>query len=432
MRNALEIAVFASLVSCQQAGTGVVPGAPDLVIRHINVVDVEAGGLLHDQLIAITDGRIVAVLPDQGNWDPSRETRVIDGTGRYALPGLWDMHAHVCWSDTNAALLMPELLAQGITGMRDMGGDLRLVSAFKQQVHKDPSLGPDIHACGPIIDGNPPVFPDFTVPVDSTSDIPRIIDSLVAHGAQFIKVYSLLQEAELERIAEHCRSRGIPFAGHLSEFADPERSIALGQRSVEHLNRLDELWTTDISRFDSLAGMMRTSGAWSCPTLVTYRRKVQAHDPAIRDSVRDRLVPGLQAEWMQWSQKRAARYGTLDQRDSVARHYQRQLALVKHLHDRGVRILAGSDLCGQAFIYPGIGLHEELELLVDAGLSTAEALRAATIGPATYFGEQTDRGSISVGKQADLVILSDDPLGSIRNTRSIQAVLHRGVLVGQD
>ena len=127
--------------------------------------------------------------------------------------------------------------------------------------------------------------------------------------------------------------------------------------------------------------------------------------------------------------KRTERYGAPHQRDSLEKRYQQQLALVEHLKERGVRLLAGSDLAGMAFVYPGSGLLEELELLVSAGLSNAEALRSATLSPAEYFGAQAELGSIATGKVADLVGLEGNPLAEIRKTRTVVHVVHRGVLV---
>jgi imidazolonepropionase-like amidohydrolase len=418
------------LAACVNRPAGHVDEA-DVIIRHINVVDVVSGTLLPDQLVAIKSDTFMYVGPDPGGLDTVAGARYIDGGGRYAIPGLWDMHVHVCWSDTNAQLLLPVLLAHGITGVRDMGGDLRLVNDFKQRVLADPTAGPEIWGCGPIIDGDPPVFLDFTLPVDSATDITHVLDSLAANGADFFKVYSLLRPSELERIATYSEAHQRVFAGHLSEYIEPEEAVALGQHSVEHLNRLDDLWNADPARLDSIASLMVEHDAWSCPTLIIYHRKSHMYDPSIRDTMMDKLLLSLQAEWDQAVRTRQGRYGTPHQRDSLDQRYRHQLELVKRLHDRGVRLMAGSDLGGMPLVYPGTGLLEELEHLSDAGLSNAEALRSATSSPAEYLHVLETRGTIASGKQANLVILAQDPLVAISAVRSIKAVFHRGTLVIQ-
>lgn len=421
--------LFGLLISGCRVTTNPQLGGADVLIRHINVVDVITGTLLPDQLIAITSDTFSYVGPDPGRLDTVVGARYIDGSGRYAIPGLWDMHVHVCWSDTNAQLLLPALLAHGITGVRDMGGDLHILNDFKQRVLADPTAGPEILGCGPIIDGDPPVFPDFTLSVDSTTDITGTLDSLAAHGADFFKVYSLLLPGELQRIASYSAAHKLAFAGHLSEYIEPESAITLGQHSVEHLNRLDEIWYEAPARLDSIADLMAEHHAWSCPTLIVYQRKSHMYDPLIQDTVMDKRVTSLQAEWQQALTSRTERYGAPHQRDSLDQRYRHQLELVKRLRDRGVRLLAGSDLAGAPFVYPGTGLLEELERLSDAGLSNAEVLRCATSSPAEYLNVLGERGTITTGKQADLVILEHDPLIAIRAVRSITAVFHRGRLV---
>lgn len=419
-----------AFVACDP-GRSLVLDAPEVIIRHINVVDVERGIVLHDQLIAMRDGVFSYVGSDAGLVDSVPGARYVDGTGLYAMPGLFDMHVHVCWSDTNASLLLPVLLAHGITGVRDMGGDLRLVNAFKQRVLADATAGPEIWGCGPILDGDPPVFADFTVPMDSTTAVSHVLDSLAAGGVDFYKVYSLLEEGELERIAAYCAEHHAAFAGHLSERAEPEHAIALGQHSIEHLNRLDELWNAAPERLDSLLSLMKEHEAWSCPTLIVYHRKAHMNDPANRDTLLDHKVPGLQAEWEANRTKRLSRYGSPAQLDSLDQRFRAQQRLVRHMHERGVRMMAGSDLAGAPFVYPGIGLLEELERLAQAGIPHADVLRMATTAPAAYLGVSHVRGTVAVGKQADLVLLYGDPLDSIGHIRSIVRVIHRARFVEQ-
>jgi len=399
------------------------------VIENVHVIDVLRGQVLPDRTVVLEDS-IIRYIGDQATSVPFAPATVIDGTGQFLLPGLWDMHFHLCWESGNDSLLLLPLLAHGITGVRDMGGDLAIQAQLKAIGKADPTQGPDIFGPGPILDGNPPVFYDFSMPLDARTPIPHLLDSLVANGADFFKTYSLLREPELVQIAQYGQAHQLALAGHLSEYVAPERSLELGQKSVEHLNRLDEIWTNDPARIDWLADLMVEKESWLCPTLVVYYLKAHLADSTISMPQYDALVhPILRQEWETTRSKRLARPG---QQDTAAlqRVLNRQLALVGHLHQRGVKILAGSDFAGMPFVYPGIGLYQELDLLHQARLTNAEVLAAATIHPATYLAIQDHYGSVTVGKIADLILLAKNPLEDIENIRTLTTVFRKGKRVG--
>ncbi|MGH1437099.1 MAG: amidohydrolase family protein [Lewinella sp.] len=396
------------------------------VIKDVNVVDVVNGELLKSQTVVLKDSLIHFI----GNeWLAPSNAQIItvDGSGKYLMPGMWDMHFHLAWDAGNDSLLFDVLLAHGITGVRDMGGDLAIQQGMKQKVAVDPTRGPAIFGAGPILDGNPPVMYDFTIPIDGTSTpIEFLLDSLVAAGSDFFKTYSLIQEPVVEAIAAYADEHELSFAGHLSEYIEPEKSIQIGQKSIEHLNRLDEIWQVDTARIIRIAELMKEEDTWLCPTLLIYEVKARMWDSALIQPVYEPFIhPFLQQEWQSSRARRLSKNTQVDW-EKQERLFEQQKALVGFLHQQGVSILAGTDFAGMPYVYPGIGLQQEIQLLHEAGLSNAEALAAATINPALFMGTQDMSGTVAVGKYADLVLLRENPLEDIKAVAQIDQVFRKG------
>ncbi|MFZ1256049.1 MAG: amidohydrolase family protein, partial [Saprospiraceae bacterium] len=284
-----------------------------------------------------------------------------------------------------------------------------------------------IYGAGPMIDGNPPVYHDFSLPVDNSSDITKLLDSLKNNGSDFFKTYSLLKEKQLKEISAYCRKNDFHFAGHLSEYVKPETSISLGQKSIEHLNGLYEIWNESRNRFDSLTDLMLEHHTYVCPTVITYQLKTQLRDSTIVNKEYSKYIPtALAKEWKITWEKRVERHQKLKDWDKLDKTYSSQLRLISRLHKKGVKILAGSDFAGMPYVYPGISLHQELKLLTKAGLSNYEALKTATINSAIFMNKQNLYGSISVGKYADILILEKNPLDNIDNLQSVDLVMING------
>ncbi len=400
-----------------------------LVIKNINIIDVLSGKLSPNQDVIIKDKMIYSIDRSLSKTFPQKAI-YIDGSGKYLLPGLWDMHFHLCWQENNDTLLFPILLQNGITGIRDMGGDLNIMRNFKERLKNSKMVGPDIYGPGPIIDGNPPVHRDFSLPVDDKTNLKSVLDSLRTNGADFFKVYSLIKEPQLKDIAAYCSANHISFAGHFSEYIEPEVSISLGQKTVEHLNRLDNIWEGNKNRMDSIGHLLIANDVFLCPTLITYQLKTRLRDTSITKIKYAKYISAsLMEEWkINWAGriKRQTKYSDWENLDKT---YISQMALIDHLNKMGVMLLAGSDFAGMPYVYPGIGLQEELFLLVQAGLSTQQALRTATINPAIYMSVQQLYGSISIGKYADLIILEKNPLEDIKNIQAINSVIFKGKVV---
>ncbi len=394
-----------------------------LVIRNINVVDVLNGEVIPNQDVVVKNKAIYFIGSSFSEGIPSNSIS-LDGKGKYLCPGLWDMHFHLCWDKNNDTLLYPALLKNGITGIRDMGGDLKIMSSFK--AHSQ-NFKPHIFGAGPMIDGNPPVHFDFSLPVDDNTNMTAVLDSLKNNGADFFKTYSLIKEKQLKDISSYCTKNNFKFAGHLSEYIEPETSISLGQKSIEHLNRLDNIWEDNKNRLDSIANLMKTNHTFLCPTLITYQLKTKVRDTSIVNRAYAKYIStSLMSEWKTAWDKRMTRHTKLADWEGMDKTFQSQMQLVNHLHKMGVMILAGSDFAGMAYVYPGISLHQELKLLVQAGLSNLEALKTATINPAIFMSKQNLYGSIAVEKYADLLILEKNPFDNIENLKTTTFVIVKG------
>jgi imidazolonepropionase-like amidohydrolase len=376
-------------------------------------------------------------------------TRVVDGTGRFLIPGLWDMHVH---SAANADRDLPLFLAFGVTGVRNMHSTvdtaLALTNAVRRRVRAGTLLGPRFVANGPIIDGPQPTQRG-AVAVADAGEATRAVDSLVRGGAEFIKVHNLLPRDALKAVFQQAKNRRVPVVGHVPIEARAIEVSVAGQRSIEHLDGLDfacstredslrenllaqpspELWqstrtalvaTWSASRCRPTIDAYKTNVTWQVPTLVTGWVLASA-DSVLADEEAMAVVPrATRAAWravVDSMPGEEARY----ERDWFAR----KLETVGLLHRAGVPILAGSD-AGNPLLVPGYSLHQEMALLVRAGLTPIEALRTATIIPARFFGRGDELGTIVPGKLADLVLLDADPREDIANARRIRAVVANG------
>lgn len=427
MKATIALLLLISICYCN-----IVPGQINeadttfLVIHNIHIVDVTNGKILKNRDVVIK-GQWIYYIGNAFSERKPADAKYIDGKGKYLCPGLWDMHFHLCWEKGNDSLVYPSLIQNGITGIRDMGGDLKIMKDFKSSVS---GRKLNIYGAGPMIDGNPPVYRDFSLPVDAGTDITEALDSLKNNGSDFFKTYSLIKEEQLKEISDYCRKNNFQLAGHLSEYVKPETAIALGQKSIEHLNGIYEVWNERRSNFDSLIHLMLANQTYVCPTLITYQLKTRLRDTTIVNKEYSKYISTTLAnEWKITWAKRVERHKKPEDWEVLDKTYLSQLQLISQLHKRGVMLLAGSDFAGMPYVYPGISLHQELKLLTKAGLSNYEALKTATINPAIFMAKQHLYGSVSVGKYADLLILEKNPLDDIDNLRAVELVILKGELL---
>ncbi len=429
-------------------------GRKPLVISDITVIGMTGGPSLPHYSLLIENHRIAGIGPAHDFISPAN-AQVVDGRGKFLIPGLWDMHTHIAglaadpaWSRES---LLPLLLAHGVTGVRDMGGELDALKLWEQARREGTLVGPRLYFAGPLIDGGSRGSnPHATTPENARA----IVRDLKKRGAQFIKVLSNLDPQVFSALADESKIQGLDIVGHVPTGVALRDAVAAGFKSIEHLTGLafafssrgDELRlalikaakpfdaqavasvseqvesTYDERQAQRVARELRESGTWMTPTLVWSKVNAEPDSFMADDPLLEYVPPSVRKEWNPDSLRK--NISPADRR-AAAREFEDHIRYVRVLHDAHVNFLAGSDAL-DPFVFPGGTLHQELELLVRAGFSPLEALETATKNPARFMKRDADFGAIEVGKLADLVLLDADPLGDIANVRRVAAIVLDG------
>jgi hypothetical protein len=424
--------------------------AQTTAIRNIDIVDVITGTTQRGNVV-VAGSKIVAAGP--AARVPAKAA-VVDGKGKFVIPGLWDMHVHLWESEPMFDLYT----AHGVTGLRDMGSDYDRTRAWGRQALA--GIGPRVFTCGSPVDGPASEAAKFpVVHAAGPEDGRRAADSLDTQGVDFIKVLSTLPHDAYIALAQRARLRRAVFAGHVPESVSIEEAIDARQRSMEHLfgialacssdeydlrlKRADAITHKDNlalrgirernretfseSKANELFRRMGRFGVWQVPTLSLRERLALIGLERLATNPLVKAVP--EAVRKNWTDPRTdLKDVSPETLDRLRADYDLHRRIVSLMQRNRVDLLTGTDT-GDPYVIPGAALHDELALLVDAGLSPAEALRAATSNAARYFNLQLTHGTVERGKIADLVILDSNPLVDIRNTRRIHAVMVRGKLL---
>lgn len=433
--------------------------ATTLALVGATIVDVERGTLLRDQTVLIGGNRILSVAR-MGGLKERAGLSIVRAQGLYVVPGLWDMHVHVMYRQ-GYDVFGPLFIAQGITGIRDMGNSPMPITAtrqLRQRVHDGSVVGPRFVAAGPLLDGPTARWP-FVIKLTSPEQARSVVDSLHAEGADFLKVYSDLPADVFAAIAERARQLQLPVVGHVPAAVRASDAAAHGIRSMEHLlgigdgcaaneadlaaerarlsrpstageppidyeaaaRRIFSMAERDERKCSSLLAQLRASGTWQVPTLIVHRTSAFPLDSsALLDERLAYIAPAIRSWWRLHPRDTTAEAWTVR-----SQRYAQDAAMVLSMHRAGIPIMAGSDAPNR-FVYPAFSLHEELQALVDAGLTPLDALRAATLEPARFLAATDSLGSVRAGKIADLVLLTANPLEDIRRTQQIAGVVANG------
>jgi hypothetical protein len=419
--------------------------AQTLTIGNVNVVDVETGSV-RKSFVRITNGVISAI-------GPAGPTGMLDGTGKFLIPGLWDMHVHL-WEKRP---MLGLYVAHGVVGVRDMGSDFARTNAWRKDVESGRAIGPRIYTPGSPING--PANPIEKMPVITATNgdqARRSVDTLDQQGADFIKTLSTLSADAYFAVAQRARVIRAVFAGHVPESVRVSQALDARQKSMEHLFgiamacsseeidlrearllaiatdnngdlariRARSYETFSESKASELFRRMARFETWQTPTLTLRKRlSLIGIDELVQQGTE--LAPtDVRAAWD--DPRDQVKKSTPEQIQRFQFDFDFHAKIVALMQRSGVGLLAGTDT-GDPYVLPGRALHDELELLVQAGLTPVQALRTATINPARYFGIQAQAGSVDRGKRADLV--AANPIEDIRNVRKVSAVILRGRLL---
>ena len=460
IQGALTLAAAAMLSACA--------GAPayDIVIRDVTVWDAQ-NGLREGVDVAIAGDRIAAVGPAL----PARVLeREIDGSGHYLIPGLWDAHVHLAYDEAvGHEVFFPLSIAHGVTSLRDTGGHLDKLAAARAAAGTPTT--PDLYIAGPLLDGEYNVydgsggsFVDLSVSLTTPEEARAKVDELADAGVHFIKAYEMLSPEVFAAVAEQAKVRGLPVTAHVPLSMTADAIGPLGVTDLQHLRNLElacvanpesleaerramleagpqggshgalrsaihasqrapAIAMQDEAACDALIADFAAKGVFQTPTAMINRLAYEQwfKAPAWVENFA-MLPPDLRADWT----ARAAASPLREPTEAGLAFAAWNRAMTARLVEAGVPVMAGTD-APLAYFTPGIGLHAELAGLVANGLTPEQALEAATLTPARWFGLEGERGTIALGMAADLVLLSANPLEEISHTRSVEAVAKDGV-----
>ena len=416
------ILFFAVFTSCKKTENG------DIVISKINVVDVKNGLIIKEQDVIINGNRIVKIIPH--NQVKLESSTFIDGTNRFLIPGLWDMHAHI--RSYSSVDILPMFIMHGVTGIRDLGiTNYELIKYWKSQIEKKAIIGPRIISSGTIIEGSGPSFPSSVV-INKLEDVERCLDSLIAKNIQVVKLFHTVPSDVFKDIIRYSKEKGMVTSGHIPNDMNQIDASSAGLNSIEHLwgisntlSTYDKFYVLD-EEIKNLAETLIENGTFQTPTLVNMESYAKLGQE-LETNPNLELTPKYFIAW--WANINEKFQQNFAEEDLLRykNNFEFNVKVNAKLHELGVKILAGTDV-PNPYIVTGMSLHNELEHFINSGMSTADALKTATLNPAQYFNRSSELGLIDENYIADLVVLDANPLENISNTQRIYAVIQNGRL----
>lgn len=431
MRKISSLLLAVLLPSLIVAQTKIVPQTQPLVFTHVTLIDGTGAPPKPDMTVIVTGDRITKI-GRSGEVTVPRGARVVRANGKYLLPGLWDMHVHLSWTKATA---LPLLVANGVTSVRDLGGRLGELDDWRTKIDAGLLTGPRILRAGPILNGQK--FNTYQMVSGNAEETRGVVRALKEVGVDFLKTHRRMPRESYFALIDEAKKQGLTLVGHIPMTVTPEEASDAGQVTLEHTETLFEGTFAAATKGRKLPDAIRQFRAGDAgklfarfvknrtvvdPTLVAFRSFVDASDPALPPDPRSRYVAlSLKKEW-----QKVAKPVSPEDLAELKATFAELREVVRQMNRAGVTLVAGSDIAGPRV--PGFTLHDELALLVEAGLTPMQALQAATLTPARVMDKAKDLGSIETGKVADLILLDANPLDNIRHTQQIRAVIINGKL----
>jgi hypothetical protein len=411
----------------------------DVIIANVNIINVSTGEVERDRWVFIDGERISAIAESLGTHHADT---IVDGTDKYLIPGLWDMHANMYLYFANLNI------AHGIVGVSDQAVNMTELSKIRNRTIGKHFIVPEVYSYGTIVDGPGPESTDSDI-VNTRSDVVRTLSRQKTEGVDFVKIVNYLSPEAYEAIAYCADSLDIPFGGHVPFKVSIWEAVKSNQKIIEHslgileasstkadslhtyFNSTEKIfasWETDVfdlliktfdeRRFDSLTKVLASNDVYLSPTLVAARGWSHRYDTAFYKDDRMKYIhPDILAYWK-------------TPRDSseisaYKRKYEFERKLMGRLRKAGVKFLAATD-APSFYTYPGFDLHKELQFFVEDGFTNLEALQTATLNAAVFTGKANDYGTVEANKYASLVLLNRNPLENISHTKDINSVFLKG------
>ncbi len=441
-----------------------------LCIENISIIDPEVG-LIPDQTVIIKDGKIFKVSPSV-ELKLASENTIVDGKGKFLIPGLWDAHVHFAYIEALAPSMFDLFLGYGITSVRDTGGRMEFVKNWKDRALANPTEAPRVMIAGPLLDGHPNVYdgsdadhPPLSVDLSSVEEVTQKVNELDSLGVDLLKAYEMLSPEQFMKITQLGKEKGLKVTGHVPLSMNVISASNAGLNSMEHMRNLElscasnseelfnerqnvlaqDLGETGSQRRTKIHDLQRKSAVenydehkadevlkvlaknqtWQIPTMALNTMLTEQY--FTKEDWKKSLAylpEAIESEW----KKGIAMVRDRELSEFDLQYTQWKLKMVGKMHQAKIELMAGTD-CPIFFLTPGLSLHEELAVLVRSGLTPLEALKTATFNPAKYFNLEDELGSIKENRWADMVILDANPLENIEHTKQINAVIKQGKLM---
>jgi len=441
-----------------------------VIIENATLIDAETPKRI-DMTLVLQEDEIVYI----GKTNSTKisfhdDDTVIDATGKFIIPGLWDAHVHLTFiPELDYQTAYKLFLKNGITSIRDTGAVIEKLRPAIEFAEDNPSKAPRLFYSGPLIDGIPrvykgsePGFPELSIGVNKDTDKNLLVDNLIQEGVSFLKTYEMLTPEDFKELQEIAEERNLRVTSHIPLSMDLIDAVDAGLDGMQHIRNLElacaeeagemlikrkqllqnedllpgsslrskihglqrpkALMNINQQRCDEVIKYLASNNVYQTPTLTinTVGSKRFFANKEWQETY-NFLPEDVKKEWLQNSINLAKQ--PID--ESYKNYEKWSFHIVNLFNKHKVKIIAGTDT-PIGFLTPGYSLHKELQLLVEAGLTPIEALKAATIIPAEFFNLESEIGTIKVGKRADLVILNSNPLLQIKNTTDISKVILKG------